>query len=232
MRLFDNLLYKIAAVVVACVLWASAQGFRDVKESLDLPIVFEELSDELVVVDQSAHEVNFQIKGSRAALGRVKKNLVRYPISLEDVKPGENHIPITNERIESGLARGAQISGRSPSNVVLRIEPVVKKRVRVRANVDGELPAGLKIKGVSVDPPEVNLAGAKTQMRRLDQVTTERLDVSKLRETTTLEPALILGYSHVWRADEDAEPVKVQIEIESELPPEEPERAEAPRSTG
>ena len=137
-----------------------------------------------------------------------------------------------HERIESLLPRGAQISGRSPSNVVLHIEPVVQKRVRVRPNVEGELPAGLVLKSVSVDPPEVNLAGAKTQMRRLDQVTTERLDVSELRETTTLETPLILGYSHVWRADDDAEPVKVQIEIESVEPPAEPEHAEAPRSRG
>ena len=227
MRIFDNLLYKVLAVMVAGVLWATAQGFRDDEMGLDLPIALEDVSDELVVVDQSAYEINVRIAGSRAALRQAERNLVRYAISLAGVKPGEARYSITTERIARSLPRGARISARSPSSVVVHVEPVVEKRVRVRADVAGELPEGLKLVEVRVDPTEVQLAGAKTEMRRLDHVVTERVDISELRETTTLETSLILGYSHVWRMEEDAQPVEVQIEIESEEPAES-ERAAAP----
>ena len=97
----------------------------------------------------------------------------------------------------------------------------------MRADVAGELPDGLKLVEVRVDPTEVHIAGAKTEVRRLDHVVTERVDISDLRETTTLETSLILGYSHVWRMEDDEEPVEVLIQIESDEPIE-PERAAVP----
>jgi YbbR domain-containing protein len=224
MRIFDNFLYKIAAVVVAAVLWATAQGLKEGENSFDLQIDLVDVPAELVVVEQSAYEVNLRVEGSRAALSRAEKNLVRYPLSLSGAKPGEARFQITNDRVRNMLPRGAKIKHRSPTTLVLHLEPVVAKRVRVRADVAGELAVGLKLTGVRVDPPEVELAGAKTQMRRLDHVATERLDISGLSETTTLETTLIL-YSHVWRAAEDGQPVKVELEVESE----EADRAEVRR---
>ena len=52
--LFHNILYKVVAVLVAAVLWAAVQGSLSVEESIDLPIVLEDVPSSLVVVDQLA----------------------------------------------------------------------------------------------------------------------------------------------------------------------------------
>lgn len=213
-RLFDNLVYKLTALLVAAILWATAQGFSSVERGLDLPIVLEGLPSELVVVDQSAHEVNVQLEGSRAALRQAEKHLLRYRLPLAGVKPGEARFSVTTERLS--LPRGARISARSPSTIVLQVEPVMTKRVRVRPDLGGELNDGLRVEQVRIEPDEVTLQGARSSMRRIREVSTDRIDLGRLRETTTLETSLILGYPHVWRSAEDGGPIRVHIDLVAE----------------
>lgn len=225
---FHNAVYKIVALLVAAVLWAAVQGSQSIDESIDLPIVLESVPDSLVVVDQSALEVNLRIVGSRAALRGIKRELTSYPISLEGLaNPGEARFAVNSERLQAQLPRGAKVAARSPSTVVLQTEPVVRKKVPVRADVVGDPPEGYTVLGVDVEPEQVTLAGARSSIRRLREVLTDRIDISKLEETTTHEAPLVFGGSLVWRAEEDRSPVKVQIRLEG--PPEEvtPETAGA-----
>ncbi len=211
MAIFDNLVYKFAALLVACVLWATAQGFRSVEQGLDLPIVLEHIPPELVSVEQSAHEVNLRIVGSRAAVRQAEKNLLHYPLSLADIKPGESRFSVTTDRLS--LPRGARISARSPSTIVIRAERVQAKRVRVRPDLSGELPEGLRIQEVRVEPSQVTLEGARSSIRRVREVMTDRIELGRMRETTTLETSLVLGYPHVWRQEEDGGPIRVHIDV-------------------
>ncbi|MCH6561212.1 MAG: hypothetical protein IH800_02180 [Myxococcales bacterium] len=215
MRIFDNLLYKLTALLVASSLWLVAQGFSSVKESLDLPIVIEDLPKKLVLLGQSVGEVNVTIEGSRAAVRAARKSLLRYPISLDGAKSGQRSVPISKDRIEALLPRGASILARAPSAVVLQIEPVISKRVRVRVDWVGEPPPGYQVTGVSVEPKELKLEGARKTVLRLREIVTERVDVSHLRVTTVQEVPLSLDLAYVWRAGEDrGKPVRVVVHVE------------------
>ena len=213
---FGNLLYKVVALLVAAVLWAAVQGAESVEESIDLPIVLVDVPESLVVVDQSANEVNVRVVGSRAAMRGAQRELTDYPISLEGLKPGEARFPVNTDRFP--LPRGAKITARSPSTIVLQTEPVIRKTVLVRPDVVGDLPPGYKLLEVLVEPREVVLSGARSSLRRLREVLTDRIDLSELRQTTTQEGPLAFGGSLVWRAEDDQSPVKVEIRLQR--PPE------------
>ena len=215
--LFHNLLYKLVALLVAAVLWAAVQGAATVNESIDLPIVLEDVPDSLVVVEQSAVEVNVRLVGSRAAMRGAQRELESYSISLEGLKPGEARFPVNTDRYK--LPRGAEIMARSPSTIVLQTEPVIQKTVAVHADVVGALPPGYTLVDVVVEPGQVVLSGARSSLRRLREVLTERIDVSEIRQTTIQEVPLAFGGSLVWRAEDDQVPVKVEIRVEGPTPP-------------
>jgi YbbR domain-containing protein len=212
MRIFDNLLYKIVSLLIACVLWAAAQGVTDVEQSLDVPVAVEKVPDNLVVVEESAHEINLRLVGSRAALRQASKLLQHYTVSLEGSKPGEARLSVNKEQIS--LPRGARIAARSPSTLVYTLETVVTKSVPVRADLSGDLPRGYKLVRVSVDPKEIAIVGAKSSVRNIREVVTDRIELARLRETSELESSVALGYPHVWRKDPDAGPIRVNVEIE------------------
>lgn len=212
--LFHNFVYKLIALLVAAVLWAAVQGSRSVEESLDLPIELTDISEQLVVVDQSAVEVNLHLEGSRAALRAARRDLTSYPISLEGVSAGEARFPILTESLP--IPPGGKVVARSPSTVVLQTEPVSRKKVPVRADVVGKPANGARLISIDVSPREVVLAGARSSIRRMREVLTDQVDLSELEETTVREIALApLAGSLVWRAEEDQTPIQVQIRIEN-----------------
>ena len=213
MRIFDNLLYKIVALLIACVLWAAAQGVTDVEQSFDIPVQVENVPDNLVVVEESAHEINLRVMGSRAALRQVAKNMQHYAVSLEGAKPGEARLAVNKELIS--LPRGARIAARSPSTLVYELEPVSSKVVPVRADLTGDLPAGFKLTRVVLEPKEIAISGAKSAVRSVREAVTDRVDLSNLRESTTLESPVTLGYPHVWRKDVAGAPIRIRVEVEA-----------------
>jgi YbbR domain-containing protein len=215
-RIFDNLLYKVVSILIACVLWAAAQGVTDVEQSLDVPVAVERVPDNLVVVEESAHEINLRLVGSRAALRQCAKLLQHYTVSLEGAKPGEARLSVNKEQIS--LPRGARIAARSPSTLVYTLETVVTKNVPVRADLAGDLPRGYRLLRVSVDPKEIAIVGAKSSVRNIREVVTDRIELSRLRESSQLESSVALGYPHVWRKDPDGGPIRVNVEIEPPRP--------------
>jgi YbbR domain-containing protein len=213
-RIFDNFLYKLVSLLIACVLWAAAQGVNDIEQSLDVPIAVEKVPDNLVVTEESAHEINLRLVGSRAALRQAAKALQQYTVSLEGAKPGEARLAVNREQLT--LPRGARVAARSPSTLVYTLEPMVSKTVPVRADLGGELPKGYRLVRVTLDPKEIAITGAKSSVRNIREVVTDRIELGRLRETSVLESSVALGYPHVWRKDPDGGPIRVNVEIEPE----------------
>ncbi len=213
MGIFDNLLYKVVALLIACVLWAAAQGVTDVEQSFDIPVQVEKVPESLVVTEESAHEINLRVMGSRAALRQVAKNVSHYLVSFEGAKAGEARLAVNKEQIT--LPRGARIVPSSPSTLVFWLETVSSKVVPVRADLVGELPAGLSLRRVTIEPREIAITGARSAVRNVREVVTDRVDLSTIRETTTLESPAALGFPHVWRKDRSGAPIRIKIEVES-----------------
>jgi YbbR domain-containing protein len=211
--LFNNLGLKLSSLLVAGVLWAAAQGFQSVELSLDLPIAFSDTPETVVVVGQSVSEVNLRLKGSRAALRSVAEEFSIFPISLVGLEPGTREFVIDTESLP--LPRGAEVVARSPSKVELRIEPVIRKRVVIRADIVGALPDGYRIQGIELTPDEVVLEGARGSLRRLREISTRTVDVSGLTETTSQQVPLVLEAGQVWRVGARGEPVEVKILIQA-----------------
>ena len=225
--LFDNLLYKGVALFVAVILWAATQGFRSVEQSLNVPITLENYDrDSLVVVEQSSQEVNLRIVGSQAAVRRAEQQLRRYPVSLGRVQPGELRMGVDPEQLP--LPRGARVSAWSPSNLVFRIEPVERRRVPVRPDTAGRPAEGYRVTSIEVEPRELGLAGARSSITRIRDVSTERVDLSGLRETASYPVQVVLGRPHVWRDDQSSTLVTVVVRVERIADSPRPPDQEAP----
>jgi hypothetical protein len=216
--LFNNFGYKLAAVVIAFVLWAAVQGFRSEDLTMDLPIVLEDVPEGSVVVSQSVPAINVKLEGSRAALRRIEETPPRYPVSLAGHVAGEPYsFPIDREQLKEKLSppppRGAEIEAHSPSMLTVELDTVVQKRVRVQADLVGEPPKGYSLASVSVVPSRLLLEGARGSLRATNEVVTDRIDLSQLRESTVREVLPILDRPHIWRAESATEPIRVEIQI-------------------
>jgi len=206
----------ILALAIASFLWGIAHGSSSVERAFDIPVELHKLNDGLVVTDQSVDQVNVRVMGSRAALRNVSPDKLKYAIDVSGGKPGVAAYDVDVSRIE--LPRGSRFVSHSPSRVQVRFEKRGRKAVDVRADLEGEPASGFHLAGIRVEPPQVWLAGARSQVMRLDEVVTETINITGIRENEEREVRLFLGGGSVWM--EDNKPVKVQVVVEADLVPE------------
>ena len=208
-----NLRYAFLAIAISMVLWGIAHGGSKTLKEYDLPIVFAGLPDNLVITDQSTNKINVRVQGSRAAFRNAKFGEMEYIENVAGGKPGRARYEVNDQRLDT--PRGLRVVGLSPSEVSVRFERRGRKNVKIRTEVEGDVPEGYTLGEISIEPQRVWLTGARSKVIRMTEVLTETIDVSGLRESEEREVGLAVGVEHVW-VEEDVT-VKVKIDVQ---PPE------------
>lgn len=215
MRFFQDLRYKLLALGIALLLWGVASGTSSVERGFDVPIAFTGVPEDLVIVDRSTSEVNLRVSGSRAALRGVSPGAMEYRLEVSGAKQGVADYEVDVSQFD--LPRGAKIVSRSPSGVTVKFERRGAKVVRVRPDLEGEPEAGFQVVAVTVQPERVRITGARSEVMRLNEVVTETVNLTGLRETLERDVRLPLGPRNLWM--EDPSPVRVRVEIAAVPPP-------------
>lgn len=218
-RRASNVWLALLALVIATFLWFLAHGASEIERGYDIPVVFNDVPDRLVITDQSADVVNVQLQGTRSAHRQFFSTKVEYPIEIAGGKPGPAVYEVDVSRIE--LPRRARIVSRSPAAIEVQFERRARKSVKIRPDLEGEPAEGYALGEIEVDPPRVWLAGARSAVLRLSEVVTETIDVAGVTEPVEREARLSLGSEHVWM--EENRPVTVRVHVEPLVPPEEQE---------
>jgi YbbR domain-containing protein len=214
MRLQPGTLLLSAAI--ALVLWGMAHGTSSIERSVDIPVIFDGVPDNLVITGRSADAVNVRVLGSRAALRNVSPTKFEYRIDISDSRPGPAVFEVDASRIDQDLPRGARIVSRSPATIEVSLERRGRKSLRVRPDIEGQPAAGFKISSVEVEPPNVWVTGARSDVLRLSEVVTETIQVAGIDKSVEREIGLSLGSDHVWREDQGGVKVRIQVEPLSE----------------
>ena len=198
------------ALGIAALLWGIAHSSSSVERSLDVPVSFQNLADDLVITGQSTDRVNIRVRGSRAALRNLSPAKLEYAVDVGGARPGTGSYDVDVSRFD--LPRGSNIVSRSPGSLEIDFERRGRRAVRIRPDVEGEPAAGYLMGQAEVDPPHVWLTGARSEVMRLDEVVTETIDVAGLQTPIDREVRLSLGGGHVLM--EESRPVRVRIPIE------------------
>ena len=211
-----NFRYLLLALIIASSLWGIAHGSSRIEKNLDIPVAIYGLPDDIVITEQTDSEINIRVQGSRAALRNVSSTTMEYPLAGEGAKPGPAIYDVEVSHIEK--PPGVRIVSRSPARIELKYEARGRKNVRVRADIEGGPEAGYVLGEVLVEPERIWLAGARSQVLRMNEAATESIDISGLVEPFEKEVRLSLGSGLVWM--EEAQPIKVKVNIEAVPTPE------------
>ena len=219
-----NLRYAVLAIVISLILWSIAHGSSSVERGYDIPVVFHDLPDTLVITDQSDEEINIRVLGSRVDLRNLSPRKMEYVVDVSGAKAGSTLHEVDVSRLD--MPRGVRIVSRSPAQLDVRFEPRGRRIVRIRPDLEGEPAEGFVLTSVELEPPRVWLTGARSRVIRLSEVVTETIDVSGLEAPLERQVKLSLGSDHVWM--EEDTPVTVRIGIE----PVEPSKVRAGGTQG
>ncbi|MEM7411075.1 MAG: CdaR family protein [Myxococcota bacterium] len=214
----------LLAWLIAMALWSMAHGTSEIERGVDIPIVFEGVPDDLVLVGQSARAVNIRVLGSRAALRDVGPSRIDYPVEVSGAQAGDAIYEVDAGRIEEQLPTGARIVSRSPASLELRFARRGRKSLRVRADVTGDPAAGYELGVIDVEPTQVWLTGERREVLRMREAVTETIDIRGLSGSVERKVRLSL-VDHVWMEEDDEITVRVEIVAIPEPPVVSPDAA-------
>ena len=208
-RIFSDLRPKLITLLLVLLSWLVITGRQGGIITLTAPIKFHNLSDNLVFIKSVPEEVEVQVKALSKLIPSPKQLEVVADVDLEKMREGTNRVAIKNEELQ--LPLGVMVSSISPSVIRVNIEKKVRKTLQVRVRTQGQLPSGLHLRKIIVDPTTVIAEGPEHALSRLVSVDTEEIDLAGIRRNVALEKRLVESAPQVTL--NSAEPVKIQLVV-------------------
>ena len=194
-RIFDNLGLKISAVLISVLLWFFVTSRGQTEMSIQVPLEFKDVPVGLGIANTSAKSVNVTIKGQERIMRNTKPGDIRVFVDLAKAKKGEGSFIITNDDVR--LPYAMALMNVDPSTIRVKMEETVSKAVAIKPVLTGIPEKGYEIMAVEVVPNTVVIQGLRSEVRKINEIKTEVMDISGIDETTTQELNVDAGDANI-----------------------------------
>jgi YbbR domain-containing protein len=170
--LFDNLGLKLAALLLALLVYLNVYLDRPAEATLSFPLQVADLGDSLSLSGPVPSAVQAQVRGTGKQLLRMRVTEPPYKVPLEGIGPGRVSREVLAEDLPLAGYEGVEVSRIiGPSTIDLRIELRVSRRVPAVARIEG-VAAGdtAHPRAVTVEPESVRVTGPRSVIAALDSV--------------------------------------------------------------
>jgi len=178
--LTENIPLKIAALIIAVILWLFVTSKGQTEVSLDVPIDFVNIPQGLDIVKYDLKSVNIVLRGYERFLKNIKQGDVRVSIDLGRAKKGETTLSIRQEDIR--IPYSVSVIRIEPSSIKVTLEEKTVKKIPIRPVITGRPERGYYVASVETRPDEIKIEGVISEVRKTNYINTEPVDITGLRE--------------------------------------------------
>ncbi|MBI2891547.1 MAG: YbbR-like domain-containing protein [Nitrospirae bacterium] len=175
-----NLAEKILALVLAVLIYGFVFGQRPVEQIVRVPIQIEDLPAGMVVTRLEANSVDLRLSAPKTLLVGLERKNIRAIVDLASAAPGFQTYMFRAE--DFALARAISIVEISPPEISFWVDPLMTRIVPVVPTFRNRPPEGFEIVEVEVTPREIEIQGPKRDVEKLEEIPTEPIDLSTLRQ--------------------------------------------------
>lgn len=217
--LTQNWALKMISLILAVMLWLFIMGERRLEMSYRVPLEMQNLPSGLMVANEIPGMVDVRVSGPRTLLMQISQNDISITVDLSGLRPGLTSFRRLDERLN--LPSGLRVTRLSPSFVDVRLERIQQKQVPVVVSLSGEPMDGFQVGGIKAIPDQVILEGAESELKNINEVITEEIDLSGVNSSfSVIVPLIHRGSYSSFKNDSTAE---IQVAIEAVEIPEVPD---------
>ncbi|NDE15683.1 YbbR-like domain-containing protein [bacterium] len=184
--LLDNLPYKVTAVILASMLWYIVQG-EEILEVNKRIAVTVAVPDGYTIKGPTLRYKDATLRGPRVLLGQYMegKKPLEATIKIPPGKAGQLRYRVDRENLTSFDPR-VRMTIHDPY-IVVTVDEVSGKKVPVREVIEGVPAQGYMIEKIVIDPESVKVTGLKADLAKVNQVATEQINISGLKQPKVFE---------------------------------------------
>lgn len=174
--------YKLAALFVAVLLWVTVTTDQQQEQAVPTRVEWQVDDSSRVLVDAPGQvQTVFQAQMGELLSFVGNDPVIRYRV--DSVSSSRMRVSLTTGMVDFGQVGNARPLAVRPSEVVLRFEPRIRRRVPVSAAVELSAADGYAVvDSPTVQPDSVTVVGAESEVRGITELTTEAAAFEDLRE--------------------------------------------------
>lgn len=198
-RIFlENWPIKLASLMLAVTLWFYVTSRGKTEMSLTVPLELRNIPQNMAVVGDVPGSIEVRLQGQERALRDIASGKkVVGTIDLGRGKAGENLIRLSPDDIRK--PSGVLVTRLVPFEITVKLDRLIRKTLRLRPVFTGRPAPGHRVADIVVSPLRVTLEGPAQTITQFTALQTMPIDLSGMRDRTTVEP----------RIDFRGQPVKV-----------------------
>ncbi|MFN3479656.1 MAG: YbbR-like domain-containing protein, partial [Thermodesulfovibrionales bacterium] len=182
---------KTAAIIIAVILWLFVTSRGQTEIPFDVPLDFVNIPQNLDVVRCDVKSINIVIRGYERFIKNIKQGDIRINLDLSKAKKGESQVPIRERDIS--LPNAVSVVRIDPPFVRVTLEEKITKVVPVRPVITGRPDRGYFISSIQTVPDQIRIEGVISELRRINFINTEPVDISGLRDNLIQDVGLDLA---------------------------------------
>lgn len=187
--MFDNWGIKLVSLGLSLTLWFYVTSKGKTEMTLTVPLELRNIPQGMTVVGDVAGSLEMRVQGQERVLRDISigKKVIGI-LDLSMTKVGENTVRISPDDIRRPA--GVTVTYMSLSEAKVKLEPLVRKILKLKPVLHGAPAAGYRLAGITVTPPKITVEGPESVISTLVILQTMPIDVQDTKESVTVEPKI------------------------------------------
>jgi len=207
-----NLGLKLFSLLIALLLWLFVMGAEDITITANIRMSIQSADDKVLVSDVP-DRVNVTVSGPWASVKGWdwKNHLV--DLDFRDLELGPTVIYLEESKLK--LPPGLTLERVNPSEITINYAKKASKKVKVVPVWVGSPRFGYMVENASIDPAEITIVGAESDLLIVDEVLTEEIDVEDRFSTFSVAVNPVRLSKNISFPDKD--PLLLTIKIKKDI---------------
>ena len=177
-----NLGWKLGSLAIAVLLWAATSSAPEVVTTHVAPIIYQNLQPGFLIAGTPPDTVRLELRGPPGELTPSALDPIGVQFDLANINgPAERTLTVSDASLH--LPRAVTFLRAVPSQIQVRLARMVTKEVPVTIQYVGDLPSGYRLRSSAAIPEKLQIAGADTRVASVQEVKTEKIDLSLAQKT-------------------------------------------------
>lgn len=205
-----NLGWKAGSLALAIALWFGIVGEPEVVTTHPAPILYRNLSPDLLIGQEAIDSVRLELRGPAGHLSVASLSDLAVDLDLAGIRqPGERTFTLSDSDLR--LPDGVTFLRAIPSQLHLRFARRKSKEVPVEVRFSAMPPPGYQILREEISPAKVRIAGPESRVDGITVAQTDAIDLNGLTRDGIFHVNTFISDPQVWFESAPAVSVKLTI---------------------
>ena len=172
----DNASLKIAALVIAILMWYGVAHDPVAEITLRAPIEFSHPPKDLEYNSDVMPQAQIRLRGPARVLRELQPESIRAVIDLQGATPGERTYDITPEQIQ--VPHQVEVMQVTPGRLHMIFDTRMSRQVPVKPRVVGTPAPGYRIVSAIAEPATLTISGPSRHVKSVESAITDAVDAT------------------------------------------------------